>query len=615
MGNRQVTVRELLLTRRGLVFLSSEGPRLPDEQVRAVELELAALGYVPSARLAARMAGCTLDELVAFRAWAVDALRAHVGADQTHEPLFRSFPDGVPDDTEALWWAKVLVHFLQADGQPCLFCRRTGTTHVLSPCRHVVCDHCFDGANYSACPVCEHKVDRSSPFFKPSTARGTPVEKVVFKLLDLGESASGEAKALFTSLCERTQALSPADRDALVTILTEHGSEVLAWLPEAIPVRENVAAVFGTLFGACDPDQVMPHARRFMKTATDVLRFIAVLSGTDGSLLRQTVYKQITRLDGSQSVRDRVAKLFAQGGGRLRTVTVPVQVSRFKMARLPRPLRRALLGVMEGMNPDRLAEDMLRHRSYWVWVGEFLHPHEHAAKFPNVARAFQIVRGKGPDGAPAPEFRTWYSRLEQGAKSADADAMLAVLTERPGELARRFDHALRLAGDDAARDRVVAAFAARSGRSPRRSCSPCAAISRRGPSGPRCGSTGRRGRWRAACRARTSEPRCRADRSTRRSLSSTPSCCGASPGGRASRSASSTRICAPWWRRSTSARPAARRSPCRVDRGSRCRPASWSGCSSTGASRRARTGRATSICRWRSTTSRGATSASAPTTS
>jgi hypothetical protein len=37
--------------------------------------------------------------------------------------------------------------------------------------------------------------------------------------------------------------------------------------------------------------------------------------------------------------------------------------------------------------------------------------------------------------------------------------MLALLAERPGELARRLDHALRLARDDADRDRVVAAFA------------------------------------------------------------------------------------------------------------------------------------------------------------
>src|SRR5262249_16631476 len=81
------------------------------------------------------------------------------------------FPEGIPNDTEELWWQKVLVHYLQSENQPCLFCGRTGTTHVLNPCRHVVCDHCFDGSNYSACPSCEHHVDQSSPFFEPPPDR------------------------------------------------------------------------------------------------------------------------------------------------------------------------------------------------------------------------------------------------------------------------------------------------------------------------------------------------------------------------------------------------------------------------------------------------------------
>jgi hypothetical protein len=441
-GATQETVRELLLRRRGVAFLSTAlgGATLPDDRVRAVELELAAVGYVPSTRLRARLARTTLDELVSFRAWALRVLLAHVGGGQKHEPLFRRFPDGVPADTLDLWWRKVLVHFLQAEGQPCLFCGRVGTTHVLDPCRHVVCDRCWDGASYSACPSCEHHVDRSSPFFLPSPERGQPNERVVFKLLDLGEDVAAEARALFTSLCERKQALSPVDRDALLTVLREHRAQVLAWLPAAIPVRENVAVVFGTLFQSCDPAEVLPHARRFMTTATDVLRFVAVLSGTDGSLQLETVFRQLKVAKGQ------------------RTIAVPRRVRRFKTAKLPRPLRRALLGVLEGMEPDRLVEDMLRHRSWWVWVGEFLHPHEHAKRFPNVARAFHVVRGKAPDGTPAPAFQGYHARVEQAARARDAAAMVGVLSARAGELARRLDHVLRLAQDDAARDRIVATF-------------------------------------------------------------------------------------------------------------------------------------------------------------
>lgn len=461
------SLRDILLTRRGLAFLPSGTPASGTKSggaadpVCAVELELAQLGYVPSARLRARISTRSIDELSAFRAASIAAILRHLGGDPKHEPLFRRFPEGVPQDTAELWWKKVLVHFLQAEGQPCLFCGRSGTTHVLNPCRHVVCDQCFDGSNYSACPSCEHQVDRSSPFFQPAPRRGPPAEKVVFKLLDLGEDEVQEVRRLFVSLCERKQALSPDDRQALTVLLREYKSRVLPWLPEKIPVRENVAIVFGTLFQECGPGEVLPVARRYMTTATDVLRFIAVLSGTDGSLLRETLFKVVDRTEPPSRFWSQVAKWIGAPapGPQHSKVTIPIRVCRFKVAKMSRPLRRALLSLLDGMDRDRLLEDMLRHRSYWVWVGEFLHPHEHAARFPNVAAAFQVVRKKTSEGTPAPRFRGWHSRLEQHVLEKSVDKLLEVLNERPGEFARRFDFALRsVRGDDAAIDRVVQSF-------------------------------------------------------------------------------------------------------------------------------------------------------------
>lgn len=472
-GHTYTSARDLLLVRRGLVFLSSQGSGAGDDRVRAVELELAELGYVLSHRLRARVAASTLDELVAWRAWILGRLAAALGADRRHEPLFRSFPKGIPADTAALWWRKVLTHYLQDEGQPCLFCGRAGATHVLSPCRHVVCEHCWDGASYSACPVCEHHVDRSSPFFKPSEEDRAiaGAEAIIFKRLDLGDDLEAESRAVFTSICERKQALSPDDRDALDVLLRHFGTRALAWLPESIPVRENVALVFGTLFRSCNPDEVLPAARRYMTTATDVLRFLAVYSGADASLQRQLAYKkvQLSTPEGQplppktwwQKIAIRLG-FRPYSGQPGHSYSVPVQVNRFKMARLSRPLRRALLGVLEGIPADRLTEDMLRHRSYWVWAGELLHPHEYAARYPNVAVAFAAVRKKDPSGKKAPRFRGFYSKVESAVAAKDAMALTALLAERPGELARRFDLALRIAGaDGSARAKVVKRFSAK----------------------------------------------------------------------------------------------------------------------------------------------------------
>lgn len=432
-------LRELLLARCGVVFVDASGPPLDDAIVRAFGLELAALGYLPASRLERRVARCSLDEIEQLRDFVIEVLRRQLG-DAPHEPLFRSFPHGIPRNTLELWFTKVLLHFLQTDtAQPCLTCGALGTTHVLAPCRHVVCDRCFDGRSYAACPVCEHHVDRRSPFFRPSQPREPVGEPLAFRRIELGDDLHASARALFSSLCARTQALSADDRSALEIIVSSYGTAMLDWLPDTIPVRENVAIVFGTLVRHCPPEHVLPHAALRMTSATDVLRFITVMSGADASLAPQQIRSR--RGDAARPV------LAAS--------------HRFEVAKLARPLRRMLLGLLERIEPDRLREDMLRHRSRWVWVGEFLHPGEYAHRFPHTAEAFALLRRKAPDGTPAPTFRTWAAGLEDAAQRRDSTAMLERLVARPGELARRLDHVLRIAATDTASDaseRVVATF-------------------------------------------------------------------------------------------------------------------------------------------------------------
>lgn len=457
---KPASIRSLLLRRRGVVAVDATGPAAGPDHARAAALELAGLGWVPSTRLQARLERCSEQALADLLGWVLPELADLVGGGRKHTPLFRRFPDGVPADTGSLWWRKVLSHFIQAEGQPCLFCGGIGTTHVLSPCRHVVCDRCFDGASYSACPVCEHHVDRASPFFGPDPETGSATQ-TIFRRLDLCEDQAAEAAAWFRTLCLRTQAMSPDDRQALVGLVHGTGAAIASLVPEAIPVRENAATIFGTLL-ARDPDAILPLARRHLATAPDVLRLIAVHSGADAGLM-----PEIATTPAVPSVRYRggTAATLAHATDLPRLLAL--RVRRFRVARLPRALRRALLALLDGMPAERLCEDMLRHRSWWVWVGEFLHPHEYAARFPNAARAFQIVRGTSPDGRPAPAFRTWNATIEALAADDDLPALVAALLERPGEFARRLDHLLRLAGRDPVRLGLVAdGFISRIGRYP-----------------------------------------------------------------------------------------------------------------------------------------------------
>lgn len=477
-----MTVRDLLVLRAGRVSLPrGTGGTSEADLVHAAELELAKLGFVASYRLRGALAALDRASLARELGWLIGVLAASLGADQKHEPLFRRFPEGVPRDTHALWVEKVLAFYFQRPDLPCLSCGSVGSTHVLNPCQDVVCERCFDGANYSRCPVCERVVDRSSPFFgpDPSPRVQKASAEASFKLLDLAADPEEEARGLYVSLCARAQAMSKDDVAALLTLVSELGERVIAWTPERIPVRENRAHVFGTLLRQLPLERALAAARPHLGTATDLLRVIAVWSGADPGLQKRQVLAK-----GRDEERARWSERTWQAHLQMREVyrrysltyeaPILIQSPRFPVGRMSRPLRRGLLELLEGLDEDALVEDMLRHRSAWLKVGERLHPGEQAARFPRVARAFAVLRGStGPAVGPLVEavrsnphyergrggrlrFVGFNARSERLIAARDPAALVEHLAARPGELARRLDLALRL--DPARAPEVAARF-------------------------------------------------------------------------------------------------------------------------------------------------------------
>lgn len=452
-----MTPRELLLTRAGLVFLEPpDGAPAGAALAQGVALELAALGFAVDPALERALAEQSAAQLAGLRTECIEALARFTGAAHRHVPLFRRFPEGVPEDTAALWWSKVLVHFLQAPEQPCLFCGAVGTTHVLSPCRHVVCGRCWDGANYSGCPVCERAVDPGSPFFldSPGPPAAKVPERVRFRRLSLGQDLRAHTRQLYTALCTRAQVMSPADVDALVAIVQAHPEEALGWLPEQVPVRENRAHVVGTLMRLGNPAWTLRVARAQLGTATDVLRVLAVYGGGSPSLppARRAVLKR---------AGDRRWAAGTPTQGTVDRGLTQITTTAFRAPRLSRPLRRAVLELLDSLPAEALIEDMQRHAALWVRVGEVLHPFAWAGRYPDAARAFAAVRGTqaaSPLGlrlAPGlhvtPRGRLGWlgfsARTERLRQAGDAEGLLRHLSARPGELARRLDALLRGLGD------------------------------------------------------------------------------------------------------------------------------------------------------------------------
>jgi hypothetical protein len=442
------------LMRVPVASANSTHTRASAAEVRAAALELAHVGRVPSNALVQALSTLSTPELTTWTQRVCASIAEVLGAAHTHIPLFRSFPRGIPDDTEGWWWKQVVVHYLQNADEPCLTCGRVGCTHVLQPCAHVVCDHCFDGSSLSACPICGKATSRTSPFFQPSPPAEQPVERVRFVRIDVLDDLDAAARSLFIAFCSRPQVMSPVDVSDLVTIVTSYGLQVLSWLPPAIPVKENVAHVFGTLLRFSEAAHVLPVTSTYLRTATDVLRVIAAMSGADPSL-------QATPTTLTLSLAEQRLPRWTLPPQKVKGVTTPVRKTiskrRFAVAKLPRPVRRALLTVLAGFNTDALVEDMLRHQSLWVWVGKFLHPHEHADRWPQVARAFAVVR-EHDDGAGSLDVTTWAARVEGALAALDVAGAVSLLQQRPGEFARRLDHVLRLCTGTEHSQIVVDAF-------------------------------------------------------------------------------------------------------------------------------------------------------------
>lgn len=455
----------VLLARRGVVHLptAAAGAGAAASASRAsgasgvalLEADLLDRGYLLSGSLRDALASLTDTGLsVAGRGLLAD-LDAALGADRAHLPLFRDFPASIPADTFDFYLRRVLSVLLQEPEQPCVLCGQLGFVHAVAPCAHLVCRACFDGGDFSACPICHRRIDPDDPFLQPASPRtaADPQRELPQRLRVLafgggGAELTAAVLAELATLFERSGALSPQDRDDLLVLLAEAGRTDLSWLPAEIPGRETKALVLGWLLSdARSRDLALPVVTEHLTTATDVLRLASVLSGGDAGLL-----------------------------------------TRPRIRGLHRPLRRALLTALDRCDPTTAAEEMRRHRGRWLRLAEQLHVFEYAERYPRAALAVAALRetrlsedslsdtlraaariggsggsdgSGGPDGAGDARGRvvlpSWGRQVERALAEQDLPAALAQLTQRPGELLRRLDLMLRLAGGDAEQSRAVLA--------------------------------------------------------------------------------------------------------------------------------------------------------------
>lgn len=452
---RPHTAAAALLSRRATVYLPAAGAdtrsdgagrlaaRLarrgqPAEVVVAagvilLEADLLERGFLVSAGLRDHLSRMEIESLRLQGTALLADIDLALGGARPMVPLFRGFPRSVPRNTAALYVDRVLTFLFQQPEQPCVLCGTVGSVNAVSPCAHLVCSRCFDGADYSACPICHRRIDLDDPFLRPSVRSGLgrrlslPMRA---RVITLGRDASADAHDEVAGLLARTGALSQTDAADLGALLQLHDRRDPTWLPPRIPARETQALVLAWLLDDRQAWPVtLPVVVDRIATATDALRLLAVRAGGDAGL-----------------------------------ASVP------GFGPVPRPVRRALLHALDRLDPRTVAEDLGRHRRLWIHAAERLHPFEYASRFPNAASAFAVLRGtpltddalsallrrtaEGRGLATSTTRATGVSRLtsisfaglvERRLAAGDAAGAVGLLSNRPGEFLRRLDHVLRLA--------------------------------------------------------------------------------------------------------------------------------------------------------------------------
>ncbi|MFJ4668467.1 MXAN_6230/SCO0854 family RING domain-containing protein [Kitasatospora purpeofusca] len=433
-----------LLRRRGAVCVAP-GDLLPGADpwstrgLVALDADLVRRGYLLTSELRSALARLSPSGL----AEAGDGLLARIdhllGADREHVPLFRRFPDAVPDHAQLFFTRQIRAFLLNQPRQPCAHCGRRGAEAgigALAPCAHLLCEGCFDGLTADGrgerCPTCgtplgagtylpeDNRIGRKAAEEFGGERALRPLRLIT---ADQVTAAMGE----FDRLLARRTPLSPQDREDLTALLAHAPQDLPRRLPAQIPVRETKATVLAALLRRGGADALPILAER-VDTATDVLRLLWAWSGAEPDLL-------------------------------------PATARRLRLENLPRPVRRGLLDILEGLDPTALVEDLRRHRSAWLRAGELLHPYEHRRRLPNVTTAFVVLRGTdlrahevGREHAEPPPgplrvvsagehtrlgFTGFAARVEALLAAGDTEGALRVLAGRPGELVRRLHHVLR----------------------------------------------------------------------------------------------------------------------------------------------------------------------------
>jgi len=379
------------------IALNYSTGKTPAVQIRDLLLDISQLGYTLDGDAVHAVRGLDESDFKQFHKMLVENLSVMVGANVKYHPLFKKFPQEIPDDMA--YFAKRIIGFVTN-----MYDLVPDDIKPLS-CGHVIDTRLFNMDDFGACPICQCQVDETTDDDdRPALEDITPLKVI-------GLIAAKDVDQIFINLMSSKSSISEDNRD-IVEKLVRQDPSLFMLVPSIIPMKENVALIVGLAVEykydvSVSAHDFTEHAAAVLlnnvKTATDVLRLAVQLNGGDVSL------KENTRI------------------------------------RLKNKDRRTIMGLLNNINNPE--EDMLRYKMRWIRLAEVLHVGKYAKNYPNAFKACDTLRNR-------PEtIETFNSNVEglvcrvnNGSDLAE-DAVAALLATRPGEFARRLDWMLRTIGN------------------------------------------------------------------------------------------------------------------------------------------------------------------------
>ena len=337
---------EILLRRRNKLNVKAIVDSNNDNADRAIIImkNIESLGYIFDKSLFEYIRHITIDEQNELYKELVTCLKEYTGANKVWNPMYPNFPQQVAEMDDWELFVNAIVHYISC-----------GTLYP------------------------QYEKDERLPLFDSP------------ELTVIGYAEDEEVNEIMNNLIASKTSLSETDKADMVWLIQNLGISANE-LPDDIPFKENVAVICKLIMDNTSEIEWYNILHKYLRTATDILRFVIYLSDGDVSLATNTKYKS-----------------------------------------LPRKKRRLILRLLD--NAGNIEEDMKRHESKWIRLGEVLHAGEYK-QYNNAYTAFDKLRNNG-------KIETFSGRLNKLLAENNIKDALTMLKNRPGEFARKLDSLLR----------------------------------------------------------------------------------------------------------------------------------------------------------------------------